>query len=93
MSRLLAAVVTVPIPLREAGYLGPFSAACLALLLLYFVGAEQGAMSLFSGHYVHEFVHDGGICWASPATELAPRFDMARTVCCCAACWPESWPG
>jgi hypothetical protein len=25
----------------------------------YFVGAEQGATSLISGTYVHEFVHDG----------------------------------
>ena len=29
------------------------------MLALYFVGAEQGATSLFSGMYVHEFVHDG----------------------------------
>ena len=32
---------------------------CLCLLALYFVGAEQGATSLFSGTYIHEFVHDG----------------------------------
>ena len=25
----------------------------------HFVGAEQGATSLFSGMYVHEFLHDG----------------------------------
>ncbi|MBO1325703.1 CbtB-domain containing protein [Acetobacter sp. TBRC 12305] len=31
----------------------------LSALLLYFVGAEQGAVSLVSGHAVHEFVHDG----------------------------------
>lgn len=31
----------------------------LAVLLLYFVSTEQGAMSLFDGMYVHEFVHDG----------------------------------
>ena len=30
----------------------------LMLVLLYFVGAEQGATSLIGGHYVHEFVHD-----------------------------------
>lgn len=29
------------------------------LLLVYFVGAEEGATSLISGMYVHEFVHDG----------------------------------
>ena len=32
--------------------------AFLALLVLYFVGAEEGATSLIAGHYVHEFVHD-----------------------------------
>lgn len=31
----------------------------LSLLAIYFVGAEQGAASLFSGMYIHEFVHDG----------------------------------
>jgi hypothetical protein len=31
----------------------------LLLLAIYFVGAEQGATSLFSGMYVHEFLHDG----------------------------------
>lgn len=34
-------------------------AGLLAVLMIYFVGAEQGATSLFSGHYVHEWVHDG----------------------------------
>ncbi|HXP05040.1 MAG TPA: CbtB-domain containing protein [Stellaceae bacterium] len=29
------------------------------LLVLYFVGAEQGATSIFPGMYIHEFVHDG----------------------------------
>jgi Probable cobalt transporter subunit (CbtB) len=33
--------------------------AFLALLTLYFVGIDQGAVSLFGGDsYVHEFVHD-----------------------------------
>jgi hypothetical protein len=30
----------------------------LMLVLLYFVGAEQGATSVFSGAGVHEWVHD-----------------------------------
>jgi hypothetical protein len=30
----------------------------LMLVLLYFVGAEQGATSVFSGTGVHEWVHD-----------------------------------
>ncbi|WP_329622485.1 CbtB-domain containing protein [Streptomyces sp. NBC_01255] len=31
----------------------------LALVALYFVGAEQGATSVFAGSDVHEWVHDG----------------------------------
>jgi hypothetical protein len=31
----------------------------LLLVAIYFVGAEQGATSLFPGMYVHEFLHDG----------------------------------
>jgi hypothetical protein len=31
----------------------------LAILFLYFVSTEQGAVSLFDGRTVHEFVHDG----------------------------------
>jgi hypothetical protein len=30
----------------------------ILLIALYFVGAEEGATSLISGMYVHEFVHD-----------------------------------
>jgi hypothetical protein len=48
----------VPIALRQfvpwAVFIG-----LLCLLALYFVGAEQGATSLFGGMYIHEFVHDG----------------------------------
>jgi hypothetical protein len=46
------------IPLRE---LLPWAifAGLLLMLALYFVGAEEGATSLISGMYVHEFVHDG----------------------------------
>ena len=46
-----------PIPLREILPWAIF--AGLALLAIYFVGAEEGATSLISGMYVHEFVHDG----------------------------------
>lgn len=34
-------------------------AVLLAMLAIYFVGAEQGATSLLAGNTVHEFVHDG----------------------------------
>jgi Probable cobalt transporter subunit (CbtB) len=48
----------VPIPVRDLLPWAIFAAA-LALVLLYFVGAEEGATSLVSGSFVHEFVHDG----------------------------------
>jgi hypothetical protein len=33
-------------------------AALTALAVLFFVGSEQGATSVFAGTGVHEFVHD-----------------------------------
>jgi hypothetical protein len=50
-------IAAPPIPLREIVPWAIFAA--LALLAIYFVGAEEGATSLISGMYVHEFVHDG----------------------------------
>ncbi len=31
----------------------------VCLLAIFFIGAEEGATSLFKGMYIHEFVHDG----------------------------------
>jgi Probable cobalt transporter subunit (CbtB) len=50
-------IAAPPIPLREVLPWAIFAA--LALLAIYFVGAEEGATSLINGMYVHEFVHDG----------------------------------
>jgi hypothetical protein len=45
------------IPVRE---LAPWVLfGLIFLLMIYFVGAEEGATSLIPGMYVHEFVHDG----------------------------------
>ncbi|CCH70679.1 conserved hypothetical protein [Phycicoccus elongatus Lp2] len=46
------------IPLRE---LAPWALlfGLLALLVLFFVSADQGAISIPAGNAVHEFVHDG----------------------------------
>jgi Probable cobalt transporter subunit (CbtB) len=45
------------IPVRE---LVPWLVFAVVLLLaIYFVGVEEGAVSIFPGMYVHEFVHDG----------------------------------
>lgn len=34
-------------------------AGVLLLLAIYFISSEQGAVAMFSGTDVHEFVHDG----------------------------------
>jgi hypothetical protein len=47
-----------PIPLSEILPWAVFG-SLLAILAIYFVGAEQGATALVNGHVVHEFVHDG----------------------------------
>jgi len=54
----LPAAAIAPIPLGEWLPWAIF-AGLILLLAIYFVGAEQGATSLISGKYVHEFVHDG----------------------------------
>ena len=60
MTRTPFALTTRPtaIPVRDMlpwAILG----GLVLLLAIYFDGAEQGATSLISGMYVHEFVHDG----------------------------------
>jgi len=53
------AVPALPvIPLRALAPWAIFGLV-IATLLVYFVGAEQGALSLISGTSVHEFLHDG----------------------------------
>jgi hypothetical protein len=47
-----------PIPLGEILPWALFGGIIL-LLAINFDGAEEGATSLISGMYVHEFVHDG----------------------------------
>ncbi len=47
----------VTISLREVLPWAIFAGVTL-LFLLYMVGCDQGATSLFGGHYVHEWVHD-----------------------------------
>jgi Probable cobalt transporter subunit (CbtB) len=48
----------VAVPLRELLPWAVFG-LLLAVIAIYFVGAEQGATSLVGGHWVHEFTHDG----------------------------------
>jgi Probable cobalt transporter subunit (CbtB) len=48
------------IPVASPRELAPYAifAGILLLVLVYFVGVEQGALSLVGGTGVHEFVHD-----------------------------------
>jgi hypothetical protein len=48
----------VAIPLGEL-LPGAILTILLAILAIYFVGAEEGATSLIQGTNIHEFVHDG----------------------------------
>jgi hypothetical protein len=50
-----------PAPIISARELLPWVAfaGLLLMLVVYFVGAEEGALSLIGGNAVHEFVHDG----------------------------------
>lgn len=60
--------VTIPSVLPEAVYppsislreLWPWALFASALLLLVnFVGMDEGALSVVPGRYIHEFLHDG----------------------------------
>lgn len=59
------AALPVRIPIRE---ILPWAAlvSLLALITLYFVSAEDGITAMFSGGYVHEFLHDGRHLLAFP---------------------------
>ena len=51
-------VAVAPLPLKAIAPWAVF-VGVLMMVLLYFVGAEQGATSVVSGEDVHEWVHDG----------------------------------
>ncbi|HEV2783976.1 MAG TPA: CbtB domain-containing protein [Actinophytocola sp.] len=56
------AAIPAPIPVRiPVRQILPYAifAGVLFLVVMYFVSTEQGALSLFSGTYLHELVHDG----------------------------------
>ena len=58
LASLYAPSASSPIPLKDLAPWAVFGTV-LGLIALYFVGAEQGATSVFSGMGVHEWVHDG----------------------------------
>jgi hypothetical protein len=58
------AAIPVPVPIRiPVREILPWAifGGIIMLVLLYFVGSEQGALAIFSSsdNYIHEFVHDG----------------------------------
>ena len=56
VSTAVATPIVIPAA-RAALWLG--GATLLALLAYYFIGVDQGAVSVFGNNtYVHEFVHD-----------------------------------
>jgi Probable cobalt transporter subunit (CbtB) len=56
------------IPVVSPGELAPYAifAGIVLLVLVYFVGVEQGALSVVGGMKVHEFVHDARHLLAFP---------------------------
>jgi len=54
------AVAAPPVPVASPRELLPYAlfVGLMLMLLIYFVGAEQGATSIVGGHSVHEWVHD-----------------------------------
>jgi Probable cobalt transporter subunit (CbtB) len=56
------------IPVASPRELAPYAvlAAVVLAVLVYFVGVEQGALSLIGGSGVHEFLHDARHLLAFP---------------------------
>lgn len=61
-------IASTPIPIATPGEILPYAifTAVVGAVLLFFVGAEQGAAAVFSGTSVHEFVHDARHLLAFP---------------------------
>jgi len=61
MSEVVAKPEGVAAPVVTPGELLPYAvfAGLLLTLVIYFVGAEEGATALLGGGAVHELVHDG----------------------------------
>jgi hypothetical protein len=49
-----------PVPIASPRELLPYAffGGLVLMIIIYFVGAEEGALSLIAGTDVHEFVHD-----------------------------------
>lgn len=52
-----ASAIPVTIPLKDVLPWAIFG-GLMMMIAIYFVGVEEGALSIFSGMEVHEYVHD-----------------------------------
>ncbi|MGH1563897.1 CbtB domain-containing protein [Mumia sp. DW29H23] len=61
MSQHVAATPVTTVPAISVRELAPWALlfGLLALLVIFFVSADQGAVSIPAGNAVHEWVHDG----------------------------------
>jgi hypothetical protein len=59
MAKAVTAPASPPIAIPVGEILPWLIFAGLLLMMIYIVGVEEGATSIFPGMYVHEFVHDG----------------------------------
>jgi hypothetical protein len=61
MSQSTAAAPTVEVPSIPLAELAPWALffGLIGLLVVFFVSADQGAVSLLAGSAIHEWVHDG----------------------------------
>jgi cobalt transporter subunit CbtB len=59
MAKTVSAPISRPIAIPVREILPWLIFAGLLLMLIYFVGVEEGATSIIPGMYVHEFTHDG----------------------------------
>jgi Probable cobalt transporter subunit (CbtB) len=61
MSQSTAAAPTVEVPSIPLAELAPWAIffGLLATLVIFFISADQGAISLPAGNAIHEWVHDG----------------------------------
>ena len=55
------AVPEIEIPSIPLGQIAPWALfyGLVAVLVIFFISADQGAVSIPAGNAIHEFVHDG----------------------------------
>jgi len=61
MSQSVPATPEIAVPTIPLGQILPWALffGLLALIVLFFISADQGAINIPSGNAIHEWVHDG----------------------------------